>query len=629
MEVYDRIVRQFSGERRYVVQALLRLAACSERLGLEQASRIYETILQKYSDFHEIAREARARLNGLERARRERSPAASEGIRIRQLKIAGGEPVDDVRISPDGTKILHVTKDGRTLSVYDSETRQSRVLFVWNWVEDTVWWKCHWSFDSKSICMDYARKGQARSVVVIDVQTGLRGVFYHDPRADTIPLGWSPDGTQILCATLQRDTQKLSLALVGANQRVGRWLPFPEQARPDWNTLRMDPTGTRVVYSSAEVNPQVYVARLEAPLSPVPITRSPGRSDSPIWSPDSRHVAFRSDRTGTQDLWAVEVRDVQPAGEPFRIKKELGDAALVDWLKNGWLTYATYSRMNDVWIQPIDPSRGELAGRPYVIGGQRGVNAHPAWSRDSRRVVYRSRRTPRTGIYVTDLEDGSEKEILQEPMVQNPVWTADGKILFHKMDPSRLMELDPVSGATRPFLEHEILKLANPSGSFSPDGTLLLFDAPTGDPRVGRLYLYDRQSVREIPGTEGARGARWSRDGSWIVFARDVGRFLFVMKPNGSEFRQVFMLPENEGIQFFALSPDDRFVVYAKYKGLSIAPGLWLASLDGSVHLALDWSIRANISRVEWSPDGRRLAIGAVSGASEFWVMENFFPETH
>ena len=65
-------------------------------------------------------------------------------------------------------------------------------------------------------------------------------------------------------------------------------------------------------------------------------------------------------------------------GEPFRIKKELGDAALVDWLKNGWLTYATYSRMNDVWIQPIDPSRGELAGTTDVIGGQRGVNAHPA-----------------------------------------------------------------------------------------------------------------------------------------------------------------------------------------------------------------------------------------------------------
>ena len=215
-------------------------------------------------------------------------------------------------------------------------------------------------------------------------------------------------------------------------------------------------------------------------------------------------------------------------------------------------------------------------------------------------------------------------------MIQNPVWTADGKILFHKMNPSRLMELDPVSGATRPFLEHEILKLANPSGIFSPDGTLLLFDAPTGRSEGRPLVsLSIWQSVREIPGTEGARGARWSRDGSWIVFARDAGRFLFVMKPNGSEFRQVFMLPENEGIQFFALSPDDRFVVYAKYKGFAITPELMLFSTDGSVHRALDWNMKANISRVEWSPDGRRLALGVFSGTSEFWVMENFFPATH
>jgi Tol biopolymer transport system component len=197
------------------------------------------------------------------------------------------------------------------------------------------------------------------------------------------------------------------------------------------------------------------------------------------------------------------------------------------------------------------------------------------------------------------------------------------------MNPSKLMELDPVSGVTRPFLEHEILKWANPYALFSPDGTRVLFNAPRSyDSKFGSLYLYDRQSMHEIPGTEGGRLARWSSDGSWIIFARDAGRFLFIINPDGSGLRHVLTVPEPEGIQFFALSPDDRFVVYAKYRGLSIAPGLWLVSLDGSVHRALDWNMKATIARVEWSPDGRNLAVGVRTGSSEFWVMENFQPVT-
>jgi hypothetical protein len=91
----------------------------------------------------------------------------------------------------------------------------------------------------------------------------------------------------------------------------------------------------------------------------------------------------------------------------------------------------------------------------------------------------------------------------------------------------------------------------------------------------------------------------------------------------------VLTLPEKEVIRFFALSPDDRFVIYVRNGNLSRSPGLWLGSLDGSVHRALDWNMKAGIGRVEWSPDGRHLALDAATGTSEFWVMENFWPEAH
>ena len=32
-----------------------------------------------------------------------------------------------------------------------------------------------------------------------------------------------------------------------------------------------------------------------------------GRNDDPSWAPDSRHLVFTSDRSGTRQLWVVDI----------------------------------------------------------------------------------------------------------------------------------------------------------------------------------------------------------------------------------------------------------------------------------------------------------------------------------
>jgi Tol biopolymer transport system component len=77
---------------------------------------------------------------------------------------------------------------------------------------------------------------------------------------------------------------------------------------PDW-----DPTGTRVAFSSKDEEGfrHIWVATLGGTDTTLTqLTTGQSVDMSPRWSPDGRHIAFTSDRSGRYGVWRVD-----PAGE--------------------------------------------------------------------------------------------------------------------------------------------------------------------------------------------------------------------------------------------------------------------------------------------------------------------------
>jgi Tol biopolymer transport system component len=378
----------------------------------------------------------------------------------------------------------------------------------------------------------------------------------------------------------------------------------------------------------------VRVAALEDPLRSTVVAPHPtSRSVNPVWSPDGRHLLFQSNRRSMFDLWAVELSGGKPVGEPFLVKRSIGEVTLRDWLSDGSLVYTASTELRDVWIQPIDPATGITAGRSYPIGGVRGYNAQPAWSRDGTRVVYRSKRPVNDGpgLYITRLDDGTEREIRLPPSVLNPAWSIDGTIVYQahptEREPHRLVAVDPATGATRTFLTLDMFKPGfTPILDFSPDGRELLFDVTVEDPVVGGLYVFDGREVRKIPGTEGARPGRWMPDGAEIVFLRGAENTFYTIRPDGTGMRRVCDVPAGFFVRYFAVAPDGRRLVYCRSPRESPQWELWLASLDGTVHRRIDLQPGLQPMHVDWSPDGRNLALGIASDGGELWVLEGFWP---
>ena len=106
IQLYERMVKQFPGDRPLVASALARMAECYRMLGDAQARRIWEQLVRDYSDQKE-ATEAKQRLATLEGAK----PARP--LTIRTVLSTTGR----------GPDIETVTADGRLGAGGDSSSR--------------------------------------------------------------------------------------------------------------------------------------------------------------------------------------------------------------------------------------------------------------------------------------------------------------------------------------------------------------------------------------------------------------------------------------------------------------------------------------------------------------------------
>ncbi len=162
---------------------------------------------------------------------------------------------------------------------------------------------------------------------------------------------------------------------------------------------------------------------------------------------------------------------------------------------------------------------------------------------------------------------------------------------------------------------------------WSPDGRTLAFDSartdlrPSDSKQINDIFVMsaDGSDVKRLTDSRGASAdPAWSPDGSLIAFDADRGDYpakqgIYVMDGDGANLRRVTSLPanaENELAPRF--SPDGSRLVFARYRGKGRAEtaALFTVRLDGgSPHQLTSFSIHAGDA--DWSPDGKRIVFEA------------------
>lgn len=172
------------------------------------------------------------------------------------------------------------------------------------------------------------------------------------------------------------------------------------------------------------------------------------------------------------------------------------------------------------------------------------------------------------------------------------------------------------------FLDMQQMRSAG-SPAPSPDGRWLLYTVSTPDWKEARsqsdVYLVSLQqgvaSTKQMTFTKDKNetSPRWSRDGSFFVFASNreapasaaSQNQLYLMRPDGGEARRI--TDAKEGVSTFAFSRDGKWLAYRA--GKSGEEQLYLLPVAGIEAAAADQITKqaAGVGSWQWAPDSGRI----------------------
>jgi Tol biopolymer transport system component len=653
VEQYRKIVTVYPQDRSIAARALLHMGACYEKLGQSDAQKAYERLLRDYPEQKEAA-EARARLDRDTGRKAQNGPLAQ---RVWAAEEAGTDYFGHVavQIAPDGEHAAFTDWKSGNLAIRDLKTGETRFL----------------TQDRAGDCphdMAFSRDGKQIAFRC----DGLRApqplkIFHADgSRPREIPLvedglflsSWSPDGKQIAATKYSVGEKAQGLVLISASDgAVTRLKSTPWGGQPQAGGF--SPDGRFLVYSlrkTASVSSGgVFAIAVDGSRESTLVQSGADYTDA-AWTPDGKGVVFLSDRSGTRDLWFIQVADGRPQGEPVVVRPEVGKIDFKGFTRDGSLYYGTNQVDSDLYQIAFDPEKGTAAPR-RISERLIGANFEPEPSPDGTLLAF-FRGEPgnpgspyTTSLVIRSVTTGKETTLLTGLFVDRQRrcirWFPDGRsLLVHEWKSIR--RVDAQTGETRTLLEtpppiwmhtevsrdgkalfySSLLRSSQP-GAF---GTLRLIrrDLETGEEKV----LYQVQS-----GQAGLYGISLSPDGTRLAFMtservnNEPFRVLVTMPEKGGEVKEVCRakaVPGNqEPLHWWGAtwSRDGRYILASRsIMTEKQSDELVAFPIDGGEARVLA-VMPGDIYDPTASPDGRQIFFTNARRSLELWAMRNFLPQ--
>jgi dipeptidyl aminopeptidase/acylaminoacyl peptidase len=227
---------------------------------------------------------------------------------------------------------------------------------------------------------------------------------------------------------------------------------------------RISPDGRYVAYTVQQANwdenafdTQIWIA-LPATGDRYQLTSGKKSSQNPRWSPDSKRLAFSSDRDGKQQIYVIAPN----GGEATQLTSEENGVNAFDWSPDGTAIAFTGTgpdakprkdrkekygdfeivqgdyTMVHLWMVKVPAEiPADAKARPKaeaLTEGDKFSVSSFAWSPDGKRIAFGATRDPDLGsshtadLYVLDVADKHTRKLVDGKGPHNgPVWSPDGK----------------------------------------------------------------------------------------------------------------------------------------------------------------------------------------------------------
>ncbi len=640
--IFERVVKDYPGEQAVAANAQLHIGLCFEKLGKAEAIKAYELVVKNYAGQADQVAIARARLAALKKE----EPA---GLSVTEI-IIEGELFVAYALSRDGTKIAgNVYTKGQNLAAYDLTTKKLNLVtgFTYQTKEESGRWAMYpvWSPDGNEIA--YLSGGWQMTVpqeLRVSTLDGKSRVLYQMEKGSIVPFDWLPDGSAVLAVKVHLDETPSELGLVP--REGGTFNPIHTSDKGIF-TSHFSPDNRYIVFEAGpkDGTGDIYIVGADGKSLEV-LTDNPAADKQPLWSPDGKHIVFLSDRHGDWALWGIAVKEGKPDGHPFMIKTDMADSNLCTWAPSG-LLYTSMYLTKDIFVLAIDPETLEPEGKSLQIPfAPTGGNWCPVWSPDGKYLAFASRTKGAGGATSIVLLSASGGEARQFQIPKNYStdvigdlrWLPDSSgIGYSGFDEKGNPSLFRLTFANEEWKAFSIPIEWWTSIEWNFDGSAFIYtkhsfnsDEPgiiehnlgTGQERY--IYTADNSSRGAI------RGLKFSQDRKWLTFR----------KTHTTEEKSSIMVLEIEtgkvhtasdrGFSYPAWSPDAGKILVRGRSGSRSRPReLFVLPASGGAEKRIDIGSLpkgAELRRLDWSPDGRRIAYTLLTGQLTTRLMKNPIP---
>lgn len=675
IEEYQTILKDFPENRPIAAKAQLHIGLCYEKLGLKEAKKAYQKVLDSYPEQKQEITLAKERLNRLLALQEVPTKPSFRKIRtpfnIPQWSGSRLSPDGKILAFGSGKAVWTVPIPGRVDPDLAGEPKE--LPGANNVLGDGLSWSGngHWIAFSRS----YVRGGGTRinfnpEGAYIDVIPSSGG----NPKRIPVPQWVATKGDTKRRLSLSNDGKMVAFDAGGQIYVASVETSDIKQLTNNGGiTPCFSPDGTKIAYLKPFPNPpiifnEVWVMSAKGE-DPVKVSGDLGSLDlgslgiisggdlesfdlesldlesldpgglgiisgkGPTWSPDGKMIAFGRDLPhGRPEVCIVTIPNQgRPVGSPIQIELPLESTDFV----TGW------TPDNKIGLL-LESSYHENVYTVSVLGGkvtQMSVGgSHPRWSPDGKRIYFRKS----DGISSAPSDGGERRRhsffvqdenglFVQYPGGGNSI-SPDGKSIVF-------------SGGTATFgpniytipIEGGDPKQINDKGQYpcwSSDGNWIAYMAKeiVDDKKsIATIFKMLREGGESIKITSASDlvtegGFDWSPDGKWIAYySKKEGTSagtLNLIPSDGGESREIcrvrHIIPHNE----ISWSPDGHQIAFTS------VGKIWLVSADGGEPVEVKTEVDAFAAMLDWSPDGKKFTFsGNGGGKPEFWFMEDFLPK--
>jgi eukaryotic-like serine/threonine-protein kinase len=259
--------------------------------------------------------------------------------------------------------------------------------------------------------------------------------------------------------------------------------------------FRLSPDGRSVAVADVEPHSQRSDIRIRDLIRGNDrwLTRSRETDASPVWSPDSATLVFRSNREIVHDLY---LRPADASGADTLLFKNPSAKYPTDWAPDGRsVLFHTRHKATgwDVWMLPVNPP-----GEPRPLVNEAFDEIQGQISPDRRHLAYTSfNRAEQPEVAVHPLVAAAQRWDISVGGGSDPRWRADGSELFYVRPADGMLMAVPVQrqgrlapGQPKALFPLRGVRMAQPfpsSYDVHPTGQRFLVRLPLQDP--GRLPL--------------------------------------------------------------------------------------------------------------------------------------------